>query len=132
MFSSSTPAVTSARRPPISPSSWGGEMGAIAALAYETWWLGLRTTRRFFRVPSNWLRLFFFPLVLLLVFSQLYRDIVQPPAFGHESYLAYLAPGQIVFASFLAVGWSGYGMLGEDRNGCLAKLRGRPVARHAT
>jgi len=104
-------------------------MGAIAALAYETWWLGLRTTRRFFRVPSNWLSIIFFPLIQLLVFSQLYRDIVQLPAFGHESYLAYLAPGQIVFASFLAVGWSGYGMLVEYRNGYLDKLRASPIAR---
>ena len=43
---------------------------------------------------------------------------VQPALPGHRrtcrgsaasSYLAYLAPGQIVFASFMAVAWSGYG-----------------------
>ena len=91
--------------------------------------MGLRTTRRFLRVPSNWVSIIFFPLIQLLVFSQLYKDIVQLPAFGHQSYLAYLAPGQIVFASFLAVGWSGYGMLVEYRNGYLDKLRASPIAR---
>jgi ABC-2 type transport system permease protein len=106
-------------------------MSAAAAFAYETYWLGLRTTRRFFRVPSNWVSIIFFPLVQLLVFSQLYKDIVQLPAFGHESYLAYLAPGQVVFASFLAVGWAGYGILVEYRNGYLDKLRASPVGRQA-
>lgn len=104
-------------------------MATLSAFAYETYWMGLRTTRRFLRVPSNWVSVIFFPLIQLLVFSQLYKDIVQLPAFGHQSYLAYLAPGQIVFASFLAVGWSGYGMLVEYRNGYLDKLRASPIAR---
>ena len=74
-------------------------------------------------MPSNWVSIIFFPLIQLLVFSQLYKDIVQLPAFGRQSYLAYLAPGQIVFASFLAVGWAGYGILVEYRNGYLDKLQ---------
>ena len=106
-------------------------MTSIAAFAYETYWLGLRTTKRFFRVPANLVSIIFFPLVQLLVFSQLYKDIVQLPAFGHQSYLAYLAPGQVVFASFLAVGWAGYGILVEYRNGYLDKLRTSPIGRES-
>ncbi len=106
-------------------------MNTLTAFGYETYWLGLRTTHRFFRVPSNWLSIIFFPLIQLLVFSQLYKDIVQLPAFGRQTYLAYLAPGQIVFASFLAVGWAGYGMLVEYRNGYLDKLRASPISRQS-
>ena len=70
----------------------------MAAFAYETYWLGIRTTRRFLRVPSNFISIVFFPLMQLLVFSQLYKDIVQLPAFGEQtSYWAYLAPGQAAF-----------------------------------
>ena len=104
-------------------------MNEITAFAYDTYWLGLRTTRRFFRVPANVVSIIFFPLIQLLVFSQLYKDIVQLPAFATDSYLAYLAPGQVVFASFLAVGWAGYGMLVEYRSGYLDKLRATPIAR---
>ena len=69
----------------------------MTAFAYETYHLGLRTTRRFIRVPANWISIIFFPLIQLLIFSQLYQDIVQVPGFGGEqSYLAYLAPGQVV------------------------------------
>ena len=102
----------------------------MTAFAYETFHLGVRTTRRFLRVPANWVSIVFFPLIQLLVFSQLYKDVVQLPGFGEEtSYLAYLAPGQVVFAAFLAVAWSGYGLLVEYRSGYLDKLRASPIRR---
>ena len=104
-------------------------MHALRAFAYETYYLGLRTTRRFLRVPANWISIIFVPLIQLLVFSQLYKDIVALPAFGGSSYLAYLAPGQIVFASFMAVAWASYGLLVEYRSGYLDKLRASPIAR---
>ena len=104
-------------------------MTVVTSFAFETWYLGLRAARRFLRVPANWISIIFFPLVQLLVFSQLYQSIVALPAFGEESYLTYLAPGQIVFAAFMAVGWGAYGMLVEYRSGYLDKLRASPIAR---
>lgn len=102
----------------------------MSALAYESYHLGMRTVRRFLRVPSNWISVIFFPLVQLLVFSQLYKDIVVLPGFsGQSSYLAYLAPGQVVFTAFLAVNWSGYGLVMEYRSGYLDKLRACPISR---
>lgn len=99
-------------------------------LAYETYQLGLRTTRRFIRVPSNWISIILFPLIQLLIFSQLFQDIVRLPGFGaQDSYLGYLAPGQVTFAAFMAVAWSGFGMLVEHRNGYLDRLRALPIGR---
>jgi ABC-2 type transport system permease protein len=102
----------------------------MTAIAYETYYLGLRTTRRFIRVPANFISIIFFPLIQLLVFSQLYQDIVQLPGFGGQSsYLAYLAPGQVAFTAFMAVAWSGYGLLVEYRSGYVDKLRASPIQR---
>ena len=102
----------------------------MAAIAYETYHLGLRTTRRFLRVPANVISILFFPLIQLLVFSQLYEDIIQLPGFGGDvSYLAYLAPGQIAFTAFFAVAWAGFGLLMEIRNGYTDKLRASPIHR---
>jgi ABC-2 type transport system permease protein len=102
----------------------------MTALAFETYYLGLRTTRRFLRVPANFISIIFFPLIQLLVFSQLSEDIVQLPGFGGESsYLAYLAPGQVAFTAFMAVAWSGYGLLVEYRTGYVDKLRAYPIRR---
>jgi len=99
---------------------------------YETWYLGLRTLRRFFRVPANWIGIILFPLIQLFVFSQLFKDIIQLPGFrssGSGSYLAYLAPGQIAFTAFFAVAWSGSAILVEYRNGYMDKLRSTPIYR---
>ena len=102
----------------------------MTAFLYETYYLGVRTTRRFIRVPANLISTIFFPLIQLVVFSQLYQSIIQLPGFGGESsYLAYLAPGQVAFTAFLAVSWSGYGLLVEYRNGYLDKLRASPISR---
>jgi ABC-2 type transport system permease protein len=102
----------------------------MTAIAYETYYLGLRTTRRFLRVPANFISIIFFPLIQLFVFSQLYQDIVQLPGFaGESSYLAYLAPGQVAFTAFMAVAWGGYGLLVEYRTGYIDKLRASPISR---
>ena len=73
-----------------------------------------------------------FPLIQLVGFSQLFRDIIQLPGFaGQTSYLAYLAPGQIAFTVFLAVSWSGSNVLYDYRNGYLDKLRAAPIRRYS-
>ncbi len=102
----------------------------MTAFAYETFHLGLRTTRRFLRVPANSISVIFFPLITLLVFSQLYQDIIQLPGFDpNTSYLAYLAPGQVAFTAFLAVSWSGAALIVEYRSGYMDKLRAAPIKR---
>ncbi len=107
-------------------------MSGLAAFAYETRWLGLRTLRRFIRVPANPVSTLLFPLIQLFVFSQLFKDIVTLPDFGGGgSYLAYLAPGQIAFTVFFAVAWVGGNLLVDLRSGYLDKLRVAPINRYA-
>jgi ABC-2 type transport system permease protein len=102
----------------------------MTALAFETYHLGRRTTMRFLRVPANWIGVIFFPLIQLLLFSQLFQQIIVLPGFEDQSsYLGYLAPGQIVFAAFLSVAWSGFGLLVEYRTGYMDKLRALPIGR---
>lgn len=105
----------------------------MTALIYETFLLGGRAFRRFYRVPANWLGIILFPLIQLFVFSQLYKDIVRLPGFGNSemSYLAYLAPGQVAFAAFFATAWSGTALIIDYHNGYLDKLRATPIHRVA-
>ena len=105
-------------------------MAVLTSFAWETRWLGLRTLRRFIRVPANPFSIILFPLIQLFVFSQMFKDIVQLPGFGGESsYLQYLAPGQIVFTVFFATAWSGGNLLFDYRSGMLDKLRVTPINR---
>jgi ABC-2 type transport system permease protein len=106
-------------------------MTALASFGHDAFFLGRRTIRRFYRVPANPVGVVLYPLIQLVVFSQLYKDIVQLPGFGGGSYLAYLAPGQIAFTVFFAVSWSGSALLSDYRNGYLDKLRLAPISRYA-
>ena len=106
-------------------------MTALAWFGHDAFYLGRRTLRRFYRVPANPISIVLYPLIQLVVFSQLYKDIVQLPGFGGGSYLAYLAPGQIAFSVFFAVSWSGGSLLYDYRNGYLDKLRIAPISRYA-
>jgi ABC-2 type transport system permease protein len=100
-------------------------------LAYETLQLGRRAFLRWARVPGNWISTLFFPFIQLFLFSQLFKDIIQLPGFEESSYLAYLAPGQIVFAVFLGVSWVGINLLMDFHSGYLDKLRVTPINRLA-
>jgi ABC-2 type transport system permease protein len=105
---------------------------AVAGFGYEVALLGRRSWRRFYRVPANFLGIVLFPLIQLFVFSQLYQGITALPGFGGGgSYLAYLAPGQIVFAAFFATAWSGTNLVVDINTGYLDKLRATPVHRFA-
>ena len=107
-------------------------MTALTWFAHDSLFLGRRTLRRFYRVPANPFSIVLYPLIQLVVFSQLFKDIVQLPGFGGGgSYLAYLAPGQIAFTVFFAVSWSGGNLLYDYRNGYLDKLRIAPISRYA-
>lgn len=105
---------------------------SVGGFVYDTTWLGLRTVRRFYRVPAWTIGIVLFPLIQLFVFGQLFRGIVALPEFGGtESYFAYLAPGQLIFAVFFAVTWSSGGLLLDYRTGYLDKLRATPANRFA-
>lgn len=106
-------------------------MTTFAWFGQDTFFLGRRALRRFYRVPANPFSIVLYPLIQLIVFSQLYKDIVQLPGFGGGSYLAYLAPGQIAFTVFFAVAWSGGSLLYDFRNGYLDRLRVAPINRYA-
>ena len=102
----------------------------MAAFTYEAWHLGRRSLRRFYRVPANPISIILFPLIQLFVFSQMFKDIVTLPGFASGgSYLAYLAPGQIVFTAFFATSWSGANLIVDYHSGFLDKLRATPIHR---
>lgn len=115
----------------------------LTGFVRDSWLLGVRSLRRYYRVPANPISTVLFPLIQLFVFSQLFKDIVSLPGFTSRasgaaatgaaavSYLDYLTPGQVAFVVFFAVAWSGGNLLVDWRNGYLDKLRASPVNRMA-
>jgi ABC-2 type transport system permease protein len=71
------------------------------------------------------------PLIWLLLFGELFQSVGDLPGFGHESYIAYLAPGIVVMSALFSAGWSGMATIEEINRGVTDRLLVSPVRRSA-
>jgi ABC-2 type transport system permease protein len=97
----------------------------------DTWYLFVRNLRNSFRVPLIWVMALVQPLIWLLLFSQLFKNIANMPGFPYQNYLAYLAPGIILMTSLFGATFSGMGTLVDIDLGYLDKMLVTPVSRNA-
>ncbi len=97
----------------------------------DTWYLFVRNLRNTMRVPMIWVMSIIQPLIWLLLFTQLFKNIGNLPGFPTESYLAYLAAGIIVMTSLFGAAFSGMGTLVDIDLGYLDKMLVTPVNRNA-
>ncbi len=97
----------------------------------DAWYLFLRNLRNSSRVPMIWAMSLVQPLIWLLLFGQLFRNIVNIPGFPTENYLAFLAPGIVVMTSLFGATFSGMGTLVDVDLGYLDKMLVTPVNRNA-
>lgn len=97
----------------------------------DAWYLLVRNLRNSARVPMIWVMSLVQPLIWLLLFGQLFRNIVNIPGFPTENYLAFLAPGIVVMTSLFGATFSGMGTLVDIDLGYLDKMLVTPVNRNA-
>jgi ABC-2 type transport system permease protein len=68
------------------------------------------------------------PLVMLLLFSQIFASIARTPGFPHGiSYIDYLMPAILVNTAMGAAVQSGVGLVNDMKNGVLARFRSLPI-----
>ncbi len=97
----------------------------------DTWYLFIRNLRNTSRVPMIWAMSLVQPIIWLLLFGQLFKNIVNIPGFPADSYLAFLAPGIIVMTALFGATFSGMGTLVDIDLGYLDKMLVAPVNRNA-
>ena len=97
----------------------------------DTWYLFVRNLRNSVRVPIVWFMSLVQPIIWLLLFSQLFKIIVNVPGFPYESYLDYLAPGIIIMTSLFGANFSGMGTIMDIDLGYLDKMLVTPANRNA-
>ena len=97
----------------------------------DTWYLFIRNLRNSARIPIVWVMSLIQPLIWLLLFGQLFKNVVNVPGFPTGSYLAYLAPGIIVMTTLMGATFSGMGTLIDIDLGYLDKMLVTPVSRNA-
>ncbi|MGI9062742.1 MAG: ABC transporter permease [Pseudonocardiaceae bacterium] len=69
------------------------------------------------------------PLIMLTLFSQVFRGIAQSPGFPvGVDYIDYLMPAILVTTASQAAMWSGAGLATDLKNGALARFRTLPIS----
>ncbi|HZA17049.1 MAG TPA: ABC transporter permease [Pseudonocardiaceae bacterium] len=69
------------------------------------------------------------PLIMLTLFSQVFRSIANSPGFpAGVSYIDYVLPAILVTTASQAAMWSGAGLATDLRNGALARFRTLPIS----
>jgi ABC-2 type transport system permease protein len=72
------------------------------------------------------------PVIWLLLFGQLFRNVVHIPGFaGGGSYLDFITPGVIVMTALFSSGWAGTVFIEDMDRGVMDRLLASPVRRGA-
>lgn len=97
----------------------------------QTWFMVGRQLRNL-RREAIWIVLMLVqPMFWLLLYSQLFRRIVELPGFGTRSYVDFLAPGIVIMTAFFSGTWAGMAMLQDLEHGVLERFLATPVRRSA-
>jgi ABC-2 type transport system permease protein len=71
------------------------------------------------------------PMIWLVLYSQLFRRIVDLPGFGTESYIDFLAPAVVIMTAFFGGTWSGMAMITDLDRGVVERFLATPARRSA-
>jgi ABC-2 type transport system permease protein len=97
----------------------------------DTWHLFLKYTKISMRMPLWSLFTLIQPLLWLLIFTQLFKNFVQPAAASDGSYMDFFVPGILIMTALFGSSWSGVSLLREITAGTVDKMLVSPVSRTA-
>lgn len=100
-------------------------------LAAHTWYMAVRDMRNLVRQPWYIAFTLIQPMIYILLFSELFKRVVQIPGFGSGSYIAFLTPGIAVMTALFSGGWSGMSAVQDLERGFMDRLLVTPASRAA-
>jgi ABC-2 type transport system permease protein len=103
----------------------------VKVVASQTGALFVRLTRLLARQPIWLVIMLVQPMFWLLLYSQLFRRVVDLPGFGTSSYTDYLAPGIAIMTAFFSGSWAGMGMIDDLDRGVIERFLAAPAHRSA-
>ncbi|HSC92466.1 MAG TPA: ABC transporter permease, partial [Gaiellaceae bacterium] len=95
----------------------------------QSWYMVGRQTRNLMREPIWIAMMLVQPMFWLLLYSQLFRRIVDLPGFETDSYVDFLAPAVVVMTAFFQGTWSGMGMIQDLDRGVIERFLATPARR---
>ena len=103
----------------------------MTTAAAHTFYLFVRVMRNLARQPI-WVVFFIIqPLFWLLLYSQLFRRVVELPGFRTNSYIDFIAPGIAIMTAFFSGTWAGMGLIEDLDRGVVERFLATPARRSA-
>jgi ABC-2 type transport system permease protein len=95
----------------------------------HTWFMLGRQARNLARQPI-WIAIMLVqPMFWLLLYSQLFRRVVELPGFATDSYVQFLTPGIVIMTAFFSATWSGMAMIEDLDRDVVERFLATPVSR---
>jgi ABC-2 type transport system permease protein len=97
--------------------------------ARHTWFMVVRQSRNLMREPI-WIALLLIqPMVWLVLYGQLFKNVTRLGGFGTTSYVTFLAPAIVVMNSFFGATWSGMAMVMDLDRKFVERFLATPASR---
>ena len=103
----------------------------MVQLMGDTWYLFNKYLRITLRMPMWALFTIVQPLIWLLIFGQLFKNMASLPGFPSGRYMDFFMPGAIIMTVLFGTSWSGVSLLREINFGTVEKMLVTPVSRIA-
>jgi ABC-2 type transport system permease protein len=95
----------------------------------HTWFMIGRQTRNLLREPIWIVILLVQPMVWLVLYGQLFKNVTRLGGFGTTSYITFLAPAIVVMNAFFGASWSGMSMVFDIDRKFIERFLATPVSR---
>jgi ABC-2 type transport system permease protein len=97
--------------------------------ARHTWYMIGRQARNLLREPIWIAILLVQPMVWLLLYGQLFKNVTRLGGFGTSSYITFLAPAIVVMNAFFSASWSGMSMVFDIERKFVERFLATPASR---
>jgi ABC-2 type transport system permease protein len=97
----------------------------------DTWFMIARQARNLMREPIWIVLLLVQPMVWLLLYGQLFKNVTRLGGFGTGSYVTFLAPAIVVMNAFFGATWSGMSMINDLDHKVVERFLATPASRFA-
>jgi ABC-2 type transport system permease protein len=96
---------------------------------YDTWAMATRWVKALLRQPW-WIAITLVqPVVWLLLYGALFKNVVEIPGFQGGDYSQFIAPGIVVMTALFSAGWGGMGTVNDLESGVVDRFLVTPVRR---
>ena len=95
----------------------------------HTWFMTVRQARNLAREPIWIVLLLVQPMVWLVLYGQLFKNVTQLGGFGTTSYITFLAPAIVVMNAFFGATWSGMWMIADLDHKVVERFLATPASR---